>query len=369
MAQMDHTSLFLTVMVLFTAATKHHMTVREGDEVTLSCENVVDDQHECKHTYWIFRGSKNTVTAELVKLGRICENAKSKSDRLSFTGNCSVVIKNVTDVDVGLYGCRRFDKFRKKQGNDTVFYLSMVKLTEHKNDSMVTLNCSVSTRGRCGHTVKWLYQGQDVDEDHNELRTSRSGCWATVTFLESQSIYAPENLELLGCDITHALSENVQLFPFRPPSSRESADEETATTARSAINDTSPNRQDWWWLYLWVVAVGLVGLLSTVGAVIKWQRTKRNKSQMDHNAVSLHQLNLSPAGTPSAPKTSRVTADPEGGVSYASISHAKKANREARFRFDDDDDEDDAGRYSKVKASSCSAGASAYPSDLYANVN
>ncbi|KAF1376929.1 hypothetical protein PFLUV_G00216590 [Perca fluviatilis] len=60
-------------------------------------------------------------------------------------------------------------------------------------------------------------------------------------------------------------------------------------------------------------------------------------------------------------------ADPEGGVSYASISYTKKTNRRAQTHVDDDDD--DAVTYSVMKASSSSAPACADPSEFYATVN
>ncbi|TDH00720.1 hypothetical protein EPR50_G00191420 [Perca flavescens] len=67
---------------------------------------------------------------------------------------------------------------------------------------------------------------------------------------------------------------------------------------------------------------------------------------------------------------SSVQADPEDGVSYASISYTKKTNRRAQARGGDED-EDDAVTYSTVKApsSSAAAAASADLSNLYATVN
>ncbi|KAI3364581.1 hypothetical protein L3Q82_011354 [Scortum barcoo] len=74
-----------------------------------------------------------------------------------------------------------------------------------------------------------------------------------------------------------------------------------------------------WWLFV-VVAVVLVALLITVVVVIKRRRAKGNKSWMNGRV----ELTSNPAETRSAPETGQDTADPEDGVSYASISFTKK---------------------------------------------
>ncbi|KAL7389095.1 hypothetical protein ABVT39_026425 [Epinephelus coioides] len=98
-----------------------------------------------------------------------------------------------------------------------------------------------------------------------------------------------------------------------------------------------------WWLRVIIVSVGLSVLIISVVAVNMWTRTKEKKTQMDE-----------------------ITADPEDGVSYASISYTKKTNSKAQVLFKD---EDDAVTYSTVKASSSSAGASADLTNLYATIN
>ncbi|GLD70957.1 uncharacterized protein AKAME5_002227700, partial [Lates japonicus] len=135
---------------------------RDEDEVTLSSENVRDDQDQCDGTTWIFTGSGNTAVVTLFELGKIHEAGQSKSDRLSVTENCSLVIKKVTDEDVGRYTCSQFDRSGQHQGPDADVYLSVVTMTEQKNRDQVTLNCSVWTHDHCRHTVKWMYEGKDV---------------------------------------------------------------------------------------------------------------------------------------------------------------------------------------------------------------
>ncbi|XP_078030103.1 uncharacterized protein LOC144466542 isoform X2 [Epinephelus lanceolatus] len=269
-------SLFLILMLQFTAGQLFRsLTFRVGDDVTLSCENVIDDQNNCDSTVWLFSESRSTQAVVLVHLGKIVEEAKS--DRLSFTENCSLVIKKVTDEGVGRYGCRQFRSV-KQQGQDAVVELSVVTMTEHNDTDEVTLTCSVRTYERCTHTVKWLFQGQDVAEDDQHMRTSQSLCSASVTFLTSLYIYT-SRYNFLKCAVTDG--DRVQVFPFRSQSSGEKPGEDTtrattvsttvATATASATNDASTKG---WWLRFFIVSVGLSVLIISVVAVNMWTRTK-----------------------------------------------------------------------------------------------
>uniref|UniRef100_A0A8C9XFJ9 Ig-like domain-containing protein n=1 Tax=Sander lucioperca TaxID=283035 RepID=A0A8C9XFJ9_SANLU len=118
-------------MLQFTATPS--FTVRVGDEVTLPCEHVIDGQ-KCNSSTWVFSELENTPIVVLIGRGRIAENAKS--DRLSVTEKCSLVIKNVTEEDAGLYTCRQFNKSGQQQGEDALVELSIVT---RKKDEEVTL--------------------------------------------------------------------------------------------------------------------------------------------------------------------------------------------------------------------------------------
>ena len=84
------------------------------------------DQDKCDSTTWLFSGLRNTAAVELINLGQIGENAKAKSDRLSVTVNCSLVIKKVTVEDVGCYSCRQFNRSGQRQDRDAKVYLSVI---------------------------------------------------------------------------------------------------------------------------------------------------------------------------------------------------------------------------------------------------
>ncbi|XP_051264328.1 uncharacterized protein LOC127367995 isoform X7 [Dicentrarchus labrax] len=128
-------SLFLMLVLHFTAAATRQLylssTVRAGDDVTLSCENVINDQNNCGSTTWLFSGSRSTAAVELVTLGQIGKDTNSKSDRLSVTANCSLVIKKVTVEDVGRYTCRQFIS-GQQQGPDSLVYLSVITSEDTK---------------------------------------------------------------------------------------------------------------------------------------------------------------------------------------------------------------------------------------------
>lgn len=109
----------------------------------MSCENVTIDQDKCDSTTWIFSGSRNTSAVALIKLGQIGEKAKAKSDRLSVTADCSLVIKKVTVEDFGHYTCRQF-KSGQQQYQDSQVYLSVVT-SEYLHHNVFSSNCLVRT--------------------------------------------------------------------------------------------------------------------------------------------------------------------------------------------------------------------------------
>ncbi|XP_020555734.1 uncharacterized protein LOC105357688 isoform X4 [Oryzias latipes] len=101
-----HFPLFLTWMLTFTEQTFSQKTVRVGDEVTLKCENANYFNDGCSRITWLYSNSGQTFS--LFELGKIHKDVVSKSDRLSLTEKCSLVIKKITDEDAGSYTCRQF---------------------------------------------------------------------------------------------------------------------------------------------------------------------------------------------------------------------------------------------------------------------
>ncbi|CAI5684479.1 unnamed protein product [Oreochromis niloticus] len=261
----------------FKGKTEQHQTVQtvtaeRGHDVTLPCKNVIQGQHNCISTTWIFSDSSSSV--ELFELGQNKE-AKAKSDRLSLSADCSLVIKKVTDQDVGRYSCRQFKTATGSQElPDFMIHLSVIN------------NVKTTTKSTIKPTLKITNMWTRKDE----LKTSAG----------------------------------------------------TLTTASNIPSGAA--------------------LLITVVLIIRWKKTKENKTQCGNNT----QLSLNSADAQSG--TSQDTADADDGVSYASISFTKKTKNKSRSR-DYDDDDDDTVTYSTVKASSSPAGVSTDPNNLYSTIN
>uniref|UniRef100_A0A3P9DFM7 Ig-like domain-containing protein n=1 Tax=Maylandia zebra TaxID=106582 RepID=A0A3P9DFM7_9CICH len=185
-------------------------TVRDGDKVTLPCENMIKNHHSCDTTTWLFTDSRGKAAVELVNLGQIKETVKS--DRLSVTAECSLVIKKVTAEDVGRYTCRQFrGNPGKQQGPDAVVYLSDVI-----SEDQVTLNSSVQVHGHCEHKVKWIHYSEGLNRDYSNIKTLQSSCSATVTFVNS--LYSHISNSDFKCNVTTEDGKE-QLFTFSPHSS------------------------------------------------------------------------------------------------------------------------------------------------------
>ncbi|KAK2814466.1 hypothetical protein Q5P01_000415 [Channa striata] len=327
----------------FTVSGEHvYITVRDGGDVTLPCENVIEGQDKCDGTDWIFSQPQHE-SAELVKSGQI--NKTQISNRLSVTETCSLVIKNVTDKDFGLYSCRQ-----EGLSEYSVVELSVVNITEHKDNNQVTLSCSVWTYDPCRHTVNWLFKGQMVEKDHVSLKISESDCSARVT-VEDTHFVLRDKSDLLKCNVTDPITRKVQQFPFRRQSSGGETGEDTTTTSgpeQTTKSDTDTGTDasvTWkgWWTWLIAVIVG-------------------NETQLEEKTA----LSLNPAEPQSGPGTRQDTTDPEDGLSYASVNFTRTTGKSKVQIKDEGDDEGEAVTYSSVKTS---AGASTDPSSLYAAVN
>ncbi|XP_056261011.1 uncharacterized protein LOC130187420 isoform X7 [Seriola aureovittata] len=285
-------SLFLILGLQITEVTGQFSSsvfVRDGDDVTMSCKYVFDGQDECDSTYWILHGSRIT---HLVKQGKIVKNADPKSDRLSLTQNCSLVLKKVTAGDTDRYDCQQFRSGQQLQY--TLVYLSVVTMTEQKDGDEVKFTCSVSPAPGFRHTVKWLHERQKVDEGNTDIKTSQSKSSATVTF-PSSYLKKPKYHEMFQCEVTDGFRGR-ELLTFSAPSSGEDRTTSVQTTTENRKNslmepaapdhrDTSPRQPGW--LRLVIVSVGLTLLILSVVTVDIWTRSKGNKTQTDDDDVSL----------------------------------------------------------------------------------
>ncbi|XP_028253549.1 uncharacterized protein LOC114428937 [Parambassis ranga] len=289
MVQSGHIQMcvFWILLLQFAAAvssqTSSYFTVRVGDDVTLPCENVI--KPNCGSNNWLYSTPKQSETEELVNLGKICES--SKSDRLSLTADCSLLIEQVTDEDAGLYTCRQFISGRQ-QGSDHAAYLSVIHITKQTDTDKVTLTCSVLTYEGCRHTVEWLIKST------RNIKISQSNCRSSV------SIDSDRKDESFTCKVTDNNNNSVLLCSSEPQTP--CVDKTTTTLAttpstqmtknnkqmdenfnKTATSDPSTQSHCWW--RLMVGSVGVAALISAVVVVNIWTRAKVRKSETDENKV------------------------------------------------------------------------------------
>ncbi|XP_072218995.1 uncharacterized protein [Leuresthes tenuis] len=222
-------SLFLTWMLQLTALTQQtlNMDVTVGHDVTLPCEDF-KEFHECNSTTWLFTEGR-TPAVTLFEYGKIHSADKTKSDRLSVTASCSLVIKKVTREDAGQYNCRPFNKSGQQVADSSV-KLS-VSHSEYLHHAVFTLNCLIIT-------------------------------------LCKYDIFSVVSCHVLGVD-TSITTTPTTTTPTTPTTLL------TSATATPAAIDTAV-------IIYSSVAIGVAALLITVVLIIRWRRNKReNKHRLN----------------------------------------------------------------------------------------
>ncbi|XP_065820061.1 uncharacterized protein [Labrus bergylta] len=231
-------------------------TVRVGDDVTLPCGRVTEDQPNCDQITWLFNRDIGKAAVELVTNGDLSKNAEA--ERLNVSEDCSLVIKNVTPQDAGHYTCRQF-RSGEQHGPDAEVSLSVIDVDSH---GPVFFICSVLTYSGCWHSVEWLYKGHMKDTE-----TTQHTCSANV-LLPSPLPDQKSNLnESLYCKVTDVRSGQT----LRLNVTHQSSHEETVSFTGL--------------LRFIIFCVLLAALIIIVVAVNIWSWTKENKPQTDPNAV------------------------------------------------------------------------------------
>lgn len=80
---------------------------RLGEDVIISCETNFST-HLCSKINWLHRRNPNSAT-KLVYGGNL-ERGSAGASRLSVSRNCSLLIRNITDEDAGIYTCHHKTK-------------------------------------------------------------------------------------------------------------------------------------------------------------------------------------------------------------------------------------------------------------------
>ncbi|XP_038160091.1 uncharacterized protein LOC119795920 [Cyprinodon tularosa] len=256
--------LFLMFLLQLTAATGTEpvfFTVTHGDEVTFACRNS-DCQNDSVSTEWLFSHFRSPKSEILFK--KPSSGAISRSDRRSFTGNCSLVIKAVTAEDVGIYTCRQNVSGQK---DDQSFFLSIIEITEQIISPSFILNCSVLQYEDCRHEVVWSHQGKEGI--YSGIGISPPFCFATVTFAMSE--LHQKFKKSMMCKVTNTYTKEVQLFPFKP-----SPFGTAGSFGKNPAHQALPH-----FLRDIIVCVGLAILIMSVVILNIWTKIQENQSQMN----------------------------------------------------------------------------------------
>ncbi|XP_025754467.1 uncharacterized protein LOC102075743 isoform X2 [Oreochromis niloticus] len=93
--------MFLCLMLMIqiaVSATETSIFIKAGDDVTLPCLNVIDDQKNCDGTTWTF-ASKNTTAIEVITFGEIVGTNKTMNPaRKTESSTTSVTTTAVKDI-------------------------------------------------------------------------------------------------------------------------------------------------------------------------------------------------------------------------------------------------------------------------------
>ncbi|KAM3590028.1 uncharacterized protein V6R79_002234 [Siganus canaliculatus] len=208
--------LSLSVMLLLQFAEPTQLllyhTVREGDQATLSCDSELKDPRDCDGTTWSFTCSYRPEVAVVTLGQKVAEGMRS--DRLSLTEDCCLVIKEVRAEDAGRYYCRQNGSGTEQTPCGGVS-LSVVSMAEWRVDVGVTFFCFVTTE-RCTQSVKLIFDRQSVDKNPT-FAVSEDSCFVSVKFHKSNVVWSWRNY--FKCEVTDGVSS--KLFLYRP---RRSAD-------------------------------------------------------------------------------------------------------------------------------------------------
>ncbi|CAI5684443.1 unnamed protein product [Oreochromis niloticus] len=222
--------MFLCLMIqIVVSVNETSMFMKVGDDVTLLCLNVIDEQNNCDGTTWTFDSRHKQTTVELITLGQSVEEAETKSDRLSVTANCSLLIKKLTVEDVGLYYCQQY-KVEETPSKHTLVHQSLVDLS-------VITSVTCQTSGDTKTTKKPARKTETTTTIKMFLKSDDT----TATTVENESTTA--NNKPSG-DSQHdaGLSLNPAETRSAPQTSQDSADPEVSYATISYTKTTNKDR-------------------------------------------------------------------------------------------------------------------------------
>ncbi|XP_028253560.1 uncharacterized protein LOC114428946 [Parambassis ranga] len=122
--------LLVTLTLQLTVSDLKRVTV--GDDATLHCGNIKHASIDCDCVTWLFIGPESRVMVPLFECGKIHRDTeKHRAGRLNMTTECSLVIRETSAEDDGLYLCRQFSRSGQPVDKDFMVKLSVGDESEH----------------------------------------------------------------------------------------------------------------------------------------------------------------------------------------------------------------------------------------------
>ncbi|XP_070397952.1 uncharacterized protein [Nothobranchius furzeri] len=255
-------------------------TIRAGDDVALSCENVIKVHRNCNTTFWSY-----------IKLGGEAQELVGHGQLRMLVYTFAYCMKEDIDyiltllftsllLPVSVHTHLSQQNDHKYKYNHVYFFsLHPSSVREQTEQNKVTFICSVSPYDKCRHEVKWLFKGNDVEKDHPDVKTSSpSSCSAAVTFHTSTYVYS-SRFKLFKCEVE---TENKQqLFTFSSGPTGGKTD--TTDSAGGSPPTPGPSCTAVWLRFL-IGSVGLAAL--TAGVVVTSRRTRaKGRKTQTHSGM------------------------------------------------------------------------------------
>ncbi|XP_041831537.1 uncharacterized protein LOC121633506 isoform X2 [Melanotaenia boesemani] len=260
---------------------------KPGDEVVLPC-NSKPSSSSCSNVHWFYNSDEGRVSKWEVEEGNVNENS-ARAARLSLNSNCSLVINNITDEDVGFYICRH----GRTGSFDVDVYVNILTVSPSPPDAdlqkdEVTLTCSLwrySNINTCKQSsFRWLDdEGTELQDESVDFYVRQTNCVSILTVKHQR-----DHNRRFTCQFVEGNS--VKIEAHYPPDSTE-----------PASTDWSPLR-----FFMWTLRItGLILLIGITVVVIRGGSKKQLKDSKVSEAADEDEVTYETVGDLSAAPTLR----------------------------------------------------------------